>query len=129
MTGSVLAPGLGPGRRVLVIDDNVDAAESLRVMLQLCGHEVEVALSGADGIETARTFLPEVILCDLGLPQLDGLEVAEAIRADPALRGVRLIAITGYSGAEDVERALRAGFDAHLTKPADLSRLLQLVAA
>jgi len=129
MIGSPLSAGLGPGRRVLIIDDHVDAAESLRVMLQLRGHEVEVALSGADGIELARAFLPEVVLCDLGLPHLDGVGVAEAIRADPALRGVRLIAITGYGGPEDVERALRAGFDAHLTKPADLSRLLQLVAA
>ncbi len=119
----------GPGRRVLVIDDHADAAESLRVMLQLCGHAVEVALSGKDGIEMARAFLPEVVLCDLGLPHLDGLGVAEAIRADPALRGVRLIAITGYSGPEDVERALRAGFDAHVTKPADPQHLLQLVAA
>lgn len=117
------------GRRVLVIDDNLDAAESLKVMLQLCGHAVEVALSGPDGVEMARSFLPHVILCDLGLPQLDGLGVAEAIRADPDLRGVRLIAITGYSGPEDVERALRAGFDAHLSKPADPNRLLQLVAA
>ncbi len=119
----------GPGRRVLVIDDNADAAESLKVMLQLCGHAVEVALSGRDGIDMARSFLPDVVLCDLGLPQMDGLGVAEALRADPALRGVRLIAITGYGGPEHVQQALRAGFDAHLTKPADPARLLQLVAA
>ncbi|HVO11249.1 MAG TPA: response regulator [Vicinamibacteria bacterium] len=130
MSGSPpTAPGPEPGRRVLVIDDNEDAAESLRVMLQLHGHAVEVALSGADGLETARRFLPEVVLCDLGLPQLDGLAVAEAMRADPELRGARLIAITGYGGPEDVERALRAGFDTHLTKPADPVRLLELVAA
>ncbi len=119
----------GAGRRVLVIDDNADAAESLRVMLQLCGHSVEVALSGAEGIEMARTFLPQVVLCDLGLPQIDGLGVAEAMRADPLLRTVRLIAITGYNGPEDVARALSAGFDAHVTKPADPRHLLQLVAA
>ncbi len=129
MSGSPLAPGRESGRRILVIDDNLDTADSLRLMLQLCGHAVEVALSGADGIEVARAFLPDVILCDLGLPHLDGLEVAEAIRADPAMRGVRLIAITGYGGPEDVERALRAGFDAHLTKPADPAQLLELVVA
>ena len=129
MSGSDSSPAVGAGRRVLIIEDNLDAADSLRVMLQLCGHEVEVALNGADGIELARALRPEVVLCDLGLPHLDGVGVAEAIRADPALRGVRLIAITGYGGPEDVERALRAGFDAYVTKPADLSRLLQLVGA
>jgi len=98
-------------------------------MLQLCGHEVEVALSGADGVEVARRFLPEVILCDLALPHLDGLGVAEAIRADPALQAARLIPISGYSGPEDVERALRAGFDAHVTQLADPARLLRMVAA
>ncbi len=116
-------------RRVLIIEDNLDAAESLRMLLELCGYRAEIAVTGADGIEMARSFLPDVVLCDLGLPEMDGLSVARSLRAEPALSGVRLVALTGYVGPEDVERALLAGFDSHMPKPADPDALLRLISA
>jgi CheY-like chemotaxis protein len=112
-----------------VIEDNVDAAESLAMLLQLSGHEAEVAFDGPAGIEKARSFHPDVVLCDIGLPGgLDGHGVARAFRADPELRSAFLIALTGYGQEEDRKRALEAGFDAHLTKPADIEALKKLLA-
>jgi signal transduction histidine kinase/ActR/RegA family two-component response regulator len=112
-------PRAAPGatRRVLVIEDNVDAADMLREALELDGHRVEVANSGPEGIDKARTFGPDVVLCDVGLPEMDGYDVARTLRADPELRRVGLVALTGYAGSEDVARARAAGFDAHLAKP------------
>ncbi|HET9209921.1 MAG TPA: CheR family methyltransferase [Thermoanaerobaculia bacterium] len=116
-------------RRCLVIEDNVDAAESLAMLLQLSGHEAEVAFDGATGLEKARSFHPDVVLCDIGLPGgLDGHGVARAFRADPELKPAFLIALTGYGQEEDRRRALEAGFDAHLTKPADIDELKRLLA-
>jgi len=109
--------------RLLVIEDNVDAAESLREALQLGGHTVEVAFSGPEGIARARTFRPEVILCDIGLPDMNGYEVAQAVRTDPALRNVKLLALTGYAAPDDVARSRAAGFDGHVAKPATLESL------
>jgi PAS domain S-box-containing protein len=110
-------------RRVLVIEDNVDAADSLRDVLQLQGHEVAVAYDGASGIATAREFHPEIVLCDIGLRGMDGYEVAQAFRADEALRGAKLVALSGYALAADLQRAAEAGFDQHLTKPASFEKL------
>jgi signal transduction histidine kinase len=118
-------PGDGPARRVLVIEDNVDAAVSLQEVLQLAGHIVEVARDGAEGLERARALRPQVIFCDIGLPILDGYDIARAIRADPALAGARLIALTGYANLEDVEKSKAAGFDRHLAKPPRIGQLLQ----
>jgi len=116
-----------PRRRVLVIEDNVDAAESLRDALVLAGHEVEVAYRGADGIARAREWGPQVVLCDIGLPDMEGHEVARAFRADSALRAVQLVALTGYALPEDRQRALDAGFDDHLAKPPSMGRLEELL--
>lgn len=116
------------GLRVLVIEDNADAADSLREALLLSGHDVEVAYGGPAGIETARTFRPEVVLCDIGLPEMDGYEVARAMRADPDLGRVRLVALTGYAGPEDVAKAKEAGFDAHLAKPPSLDAIERALA-
>ena len=122
--------GPEPTRRCLVIEDHVDAAESLALLLRLIGHEVEVAFDATQGLDTARRFHPEVILCDIGLPgALDGYGAARAFRADPELRSVYLIALTGYGQEEDRRKALEAGFDTHLTKPADLDALRRLLAA
>ena len=116
-------------RRCLVIEDNADAAESMALLLRLSGHEAEMALDGSAGLETARRFCPDVVLCDIGLPgELDGYGVARAFRADPDLCRAFLIALTGYGQDEDRRRALDAGFDAHLTKPADLDELKKLLA-
>ena len=116
-------------RRCLVIEDNVDAAESMALLLSLDGHESEVAFDAAEGTEKARRFHPEVVLCDIGLPgPMDGYGLARAFRHDPELRSAYLIALTGYGQEEDRRRALEAGFDAHLTKPADLDILRRLLA-
>jgi CheY-like chemotaxis protein len=116
-------------RRVLVIDDHRDSAESMTLLLELAGHEATVALSGAEGLSRARSFRPDVIVCDIGLPgAMDGYDVARAIRADADLAGVHLIAVTGYGEHEDEARAREAGFDAHMTKPIDPALLARLLA-
>jgi PAS domain S-box-containing protein len=117
----------GPSRRVLVIEDNEDAAHSLREALELYGHQVEVAGDGPEGIEAARSYAPEVVLCDLGLPRMDGYEVARRMRADPALRSLALVALSGYAAPEDVARASEAGFDRHMAKPPNLDELARLI--
>ena len=113
-----------PSKRVLVVEDNLDAAESLAVFLQICGHCVAVAGNGADGLDAARAFRPDVIISDLGLPVLDGFGLARAVRADEGLRGVRLIALSGYDRQQE---ALEAGFDDHVIKPGELTRLERTV--
>ena len=121
--------GQQPSRRCLVIEDHADAAESLALLLRLAGHEAEVAANGEEGLAKARQFRPDAVLCDIGLPGMDGYAVARALRADPELRSAYLIALTGYGQEEDRRRAVEAGFDTHLTKPADFGALRQLLAA
>jgi signal transduction histidine kinase/response regulator RpfG family c-di-GMP phosphodiesterase len=116
----------GP-RRVLVIEDNVDAAESLRELLELDQHTVEVAFSGWEGLAKARSFGPDIVLCDIGLPGMDGYEVARAMRKDPTLRDAGLVALTGYAAPEDIAKAQDAGFDAHLAKPPSPQKLTQVL--
>jgi len=116
------------GRRVLVIEDNIDAAESLSDALSLFDHQVEVALTGPAGVEKARTFNPEVVICDIGLPGMDGYAVAKALRADPRSEKAYLVALSGYAFEEDVARALAAGFDRHMTKPPELAALEKVIA-
>ena len=111
--------------RVLIIEDDVDAGESLHDLLEATGHTCRVEHSGARGITAGRQFRPDVILCDLSLPDLSGFEVATRVRRDPVFSGVRLIATSGYGEAAHIEAARRAGFDAHLTKPFDVSALLR----
>jgi signal transduction histidine kinase/CheY-like chemotaxis protein len=112
---------------VLVVEDNVDAAHSLETLLHLSGHFVDVADSGPAGVEAARRLRPEVVLCDIGLPGMDGYAVARALRREPATAGVRLIALTGYGQQEDQRLAREAGFDLHLTKPVDFEELRRLL--
>jgi PAS domain S-box-containing protein len=126
--GPPLAPPTGGDarkvlRRVLIIEDNADAADSLREVLELEGHEVEVAHDGYAGIERARAFRPDAVICDIGLPEMDGYAVARAMRADAELRGLTLVALTGYAGPQDVAKARDAGFDAHLAKPPTLKEV------
>jgi PAS domain S-box-containing protein len=118
----------GNGLKVLVIEDNVDAADSLAAVLDLDGYDVRVSYSAHDGIAKARESRPDVLLCDVGLPEMDGYDVARAFRSDPALRDVYLVALTGYAGPEDQHRAAEAGFQRHLPKPPDLAALEQLLA-
>jgi CheY-like chemotaxis protein len=112
---------------VLLVEDHPDARESLRLLLESWGHQVEVAPDGLRGIQAALTWKPEVAIVDIGLPILDGYEVARRVRA--ALRdAVFLIAFTAYGSPEDRQRAYEAGFDVHLTKPADPHEICCLVA-
>jgi len=110
-------------RKILVVEDNPDAAATMRDFLELSGHEVELANSGADGVQAARAFHPEVVLCDLGLPGMNGFEVAAELRRDPSTSSAKLIAVTGYGRDEDRRRSKEAGFDLHLTKPVDPAQL------
>lgn len=112
-------------KRVLVVDDNRDLAESLSSVLGLCGHCVEVAFNGVQAIERACSFLPDVVICDIGLPHLDGFAVARVLRCDSRLRRARLIALTAYQLETD---ARAAGFDHFVLKPPDLGQLTRLLA-
>ena len=114
-------------RRVLIVEDNRDGAESLRILLELRGHDVRVAYTGTDGVKVAHTWKPEVVVCDIGLPGLDGYGVAREIRHDQSTAGVRLIALTGYGQQEDRCRSREAGFDEHLIKPAEPETLQDLI--
>ena len=118
-------PSVSP-RLVLVVEDNVSAADSLAELLEMMGNEVRVARDGTSGLALARELLPDLVLCDIGLPDLDGYEVAREFRGDPLLRAVRLVALTGYTQPDEIERALAAGFDAHLGKPTDVRQLVKL---
>jgi PAS domain S-box-containing protein len=114
-------------RRVLVVDDNVDMAESLQCVLELEGHVVHVRHNAPTGIAEALEFRPDVVICDIGLPGMSGYDFARALRAFEELKGVYLVALTGYAGPKDVESAFEAGYAAHLAKPPDLERLERLV--
>ena len=120
-------PGAGRPLRVLVVEDNRDAAETLGDLLRIFGHEVELAHTGPDGIEAARGFHPEVVLCDIGLPGMDGYAVAEQLRSDPDTTRCRLVALTGYGRDSDRRRAEEAGFDLHLVKPVEPEQLQRLL--
>jgi signal transduction histidine kinase/CheY-like chemotaxis protein len=109
---------------ILVVDDNVDAADTIADLLRLMGHRVHLATSGRAGIEMAQTVRPSVILCDIGLPDIDGYEVARTVRGDAALRSVRLVALSGYARPDDRQRAREAGFDTHLAKPASVDAIV-----
>jgi CheY-like chemotaxis protein len=111
--------------RVLVIEDNRDAADSLQMLLEFCGHDVSVAYSGDGGLMVAKEGLPDAIVCDIGLPGMDGYAIARALRHDPRTAGIRLIALTGYGQEENRREALEAGFDSHLIKPVDPQILLK----
>jgi PAS domain S-box-containing protein len=125
--GAGLAEPSAP-RRVLIVEDGEDARESLRLLLEHAGHLVETAEDGPSGLLKLAAFQPEVALIDVGLPGLDGYVLAELARRQPTTAGIRLVAVTGYGQAEDRERALAAGFDAHLTKPVDPTALHELLA-
>jgi signal transduction histidine kinase/ActR/RegA family two-component response regulator len=116
-----------PPRRVLLVDDNVDAVDMLRLALERNGHQVQSASDGTVAVATAARFQPDVAVLDIGLPGIDGFELARALRA--ALPQLRLIALTGYGQDSDASAARRAGFDAHCTKPLTISALLEQIAA
>jgi PAS domain S-box-containing protein len=116
-----------PSRRVLVVDDNRDAAESLAMLLRLSGHVTLIAHDGPSAVEAAREFRPQAVFLDIGLPGLDGFEVARRLRQEPSLEGVTLVALTGYGAEDDRRKAQEAGFDRHFVKPVELEALLCLL--
>lgn len=116
-----------PARRILIVDDSRDGGESLSVLLRVLGADVSLVHSGRAALQAVESFRPEVVLLDIGMPGMDGYEVARRIRANPANRGIMLIALTGWGQKEDRERSTAAGFDHHLVKPADIDQLRQLL--
>jgi two-component system CheB/CheR fusion protein len=118
-----------PSRRVLVVDDDRDAADSLALLLGVRGHQVQTAHDGVAALEAARAFGPEVVLLDIGLPRLDGYQVARLLRQEPQTQGALLVALTGYGQEQDRRRSLAAGFDIHLVKPFDPDELEEILAS
>lgn len=118
------APAAKP-LRILVVEDNADAAESLRRLLELCGYDVTVAATGHEGLQAARRISPHVVLLDIGLPDTDGFAVAAALRQDPHTSAARLIAVTGYGQEHERRRAAQAGIHLHLLKPVNPQTLLR----
>jgi CheY-like chemotaxis protein len=113
---------------VLVVDDNVDGAQSLAMLLGLIGHEVRVAYDGPEALEVAAEFCPEVVLLDVGLPRgMDGYEVARRLRARPGTETAELVAVTGHGSEEERAHAREAGFSSHFVKPVDLGGLFNLL--
>jgi CheY-like chemotaxis protein len=112
---------------VLVVEDNRDSAESLRRLLQLCGYSVTVAETAKEGLDAARSIRPDVILCDIGLPDSDGFSLARALRKNPETSTARLIAVTAYGKDEDKEQSKKAGFSLHLLKPVSPGTLLRVL--
>jgi len=115
------------GLRVLVVEDNLDSAEMLHLMLQLGGHDSRMAHDGPTALEVVRAFQPQVVLCDIGLPKISGYDVATHLRQYPEFQQTVLIALTGYGQDDDRRRALAAGFDYHLTKPIEPNTLAELL--
>jgi CheY-like chemotaxis protein len=113
---------------VLIVDDDRDVAAGLRATLELHAHQVAVAGNGPDALATARLFKPDVVFCDIGLPGMNGYEVARAFRADEAFRSTLLVALSGYAQSEDLSKASAAGFDQHLAKPPNIDRIKRICA-
>jgi CheY-like chemotaxis protein len=116
-------------RRILVVDDNSDAAESLALLLQIDGHDVRTAFDGVEALDLAAGFVPDVMLLDIGMPRLDGYEVARRLRKQPWARDLALIALTGWGQEQDRRRTAEAGFNAHLIKPVGEAELRRAIAA
>jgi len=118
----------GPSLRVLVVDDNVDTVTTLAMLVQESGHEVRTAYDGSAVLEAALDYRPNLVLLDIGLPGLNGFEVAKRLRQQPALQNAVLVAMTGYGQESDRQRSQEAGFDHHLVKPGDFGKVLQILA-
>jgi CheY-like chemotaxis protein len=118
-----------PSLRILIVDDNQDHAETTAVLLRLSGHDVHVAHDGHKAIEAARRIRPDIVFLDIGLPGVDGFQVARVLRAEPGLERVRIIALTGLVSENDRQLAREAGIDQHIAKPADPAFLESLLGA
>ena len=125
---STVAPPTAGAQRVLLVDDNVDAVESMEILLQAFGYEVSTAIHPDLALAQLEAFAPCAAVIDIGLPGMDGYQLAAEIRRRLDGRPMRLIAFTGYGGADDIARASVAGFDAHLVKPVEIEKLLAVLA-
>ena len=114
-------------RRILVVDDNRDAAISLALLLNLAGNETQTRFDGQAAVEAAASFKPDVVLLDIGLPKLNGYDAARMIREQPLGKSIVLVALTGWGQAEDRRKSTEAGFDGHMVKPVDLNALKTLL--
>ena len=121
------APHVDGGHRILIVDDNIDAAQTLVMVLEELGHMARFASDGSSALALLDTFVPEVAVLDIGLPGMDGYELARRLRADPRTQAIRLLALTGYGSELDRQRALAAGFDEHLIKPVSIEGLLSVL--
>ena len=119
----------GAGLRVLVVDDNIDSAQCLGMLLEETGHDVKLAYDGPSGLQAAIDFRPNVVLLDIGLPGLNGFEVAKRIREQPTLKNIVLVALTGYGHESELRRSDEAGFDLHLVKPTDFLKIKEILAS
>jgi CheY-like chemotaxis protein len=115
-------------RRVLVVDDNHDAAESMRMLLQVLGHETRAAYDGNDAVAIAAEYRPDVVFLDLGMPGMDGYQLARALRVLPGFENVTLVALTGFGSEEHRRKTIEAGIDRHLVKPVELAALQRALA-
>jgi CheY-like chemotaxis protein len=125
-------PSVAPGAdrtalRVLVVDDNRDSADSLAVLLEMKGHEARVAYDGESALATAKIYLPQLVLTDLAMPNVDGFGLLRELRSNPMLSLTRIVAMSGFGQSSDREQSLAAGFDAHLVKPLEMSVLNELL--
>jgi CheY-like chemotaxis protein len=129
MTAPEMSDRLEPTliRRILIVDDNRDAAQALRELVEVWGYAAAVAFDPVEALQRARNFHPELVILDIGLPVMDGYELAERLRGIPGLEKVSIAAATGYGQDADRARAERAGIDAHLVKPVDGDRLRQVL--
>jgi CheY-like chemotaxis protein len=116
-------------RRILVVDDNVDTATTLAMLLRLTGNDVQTAYDGPSSLKVAAAYRPDVVLLDIGLPGMDGYAVAQQLRAHPGLNGTVLVALTGYASEGDRQRSQDTGFHAHVAKPVDFHVLQELLAS
>ena len=124
---NTLLPAPAVPRRILVVDDNVDVVETTTMLLSLSGHAVHSAKDGLQALQAAAQFRPEVVLLDIGLPLMDGYEVARRLRQMPEMAGALLVALTGYGQQGDRQRGKEAGFDAHMLKPVDPHALARVI--
>jgi CheY-like chemotaxis protein len=118
----------GTPQRVLVVDDNMDAAKTLGMVLDLVGHKTRIAHDGTTALQLAAEFEPQVVLLDIGLPEMDGYAVARELRKQRAMANVLLVALTGYGQEDDRRRSQEAGFDIHMIKPVEPEALCELLA-
>lgn len=115
-------------KRILIVDDSIDAAESLAALLEIDGHLTQVAHSGPDALAVVQSFVPDLAFIDIGMPGMDGYELAAALRAMPALRRMSLVALSGWGAHKNGQQAGASGFDQHLTKPAELNAIYGVLA-